>query len=461
MATWLVERPTGAVEPGHVLPVLRRPALGHFLLAADLLAFLLASIPAGINAADLLMLAVAVAVFSATGLYRARLALSWLDDLPYLLAGVLAGAVTRLAVAAAGGLALPARLGREMALFAGLVVAVRLVAYALARQVRARGLAQYSTLILGAGQVGVQLGRALVDHRELGLHVVGYLSVEPQLEDQVPPAPVLGGYDRLAEVIWQHRVRNVIVAFGTVTGADLVDLLRTCDRLDCEIFFVPRLFELQHTTRDMDWVWGVPLVRLRRRAFRASSWRLKRLFDVVVSGLGLLLLAPVLALIALAVRLDGGPGILFRQERVGLDGRSFTLLKFRSLRPADDRESQLHWSVTGDPRLRPVGRFLRRTSLDELPQLVNVLRGDMSLVGPRPERPYFVDRFAQDVPRYQSRLRVPAGVTGWSQIHGLRGDTSIAERASFDNYYVENWSLWGDVKIVLRTVASIFARPGG
>ena len=168
-----------------------------------------------------------------------------------------------------------------------------------------------------------------------------------------------------------------------------------------------------------------------------------------------------MAVCALAVRLEGGPGVLFRQERVGLDGRSFEVLKFRSLKPATALESASTWNIAHDDRLGPVGRFLRQTSLDELPQLWNIVNGDMSLVGPRPERPLFVEQFTQSIPRYPGRHRVPCGLTGWSQVNGLRGDTSIEERARFDNYYVENWSLWLDIKIIVRTVDQVLRRQGG
>ena len=183
--------------------------------------------------------------------------------------------------------------------------------------------------------------------------------------------------------------------------------------------------------------------------------------DITLSGAALVLLSPIMGACALAVRLEGGPGVFFRQERVGLDGRKFTVLKFRSLQPATDGESSTRWNVSRSDRLRPVGRFLRKTSLDELPQLWNVLRGDMSLVGPRPERPHFVKQFQDRVPRYIARHRVPAGLTGYAQVHGLRGDTSIEHRASFDNYYIENWSLWGDIKIMLRTVQEVVRARGG
>jgi exopolysaccharide biosynthesis polyprenyl glycosylphosphotransferase len=239
----------------------------------------------------------------------------------------------------------------------------------------------------------------------------------------------------------------------------MVDIVRTCDRMNTEIFVVPRLFELSQRSFGMDEVWGTPLMRLRRPAFRSRTWHLKRLLDIVVSLLLLLPLAPVLAACALAVRFEGGKGVIFRQQRVGLDGRVFELFKFRSMRASED-EANTRWNVSSDVRVGPVGRLLRRTSLDELPQLLNVLRGDMTLVGPRPERPHFVSQFTDELPRYLARHRVPAGLTGWAQIHGLRGDTSMKDRIRFDNYYIENWSLWFDVKILVRTVAAVLRREG-
>ena len=275
------------------------------------------------------------------------------------------------------------------------------------------------------------------------------------------PIRHLGGYGQLGEVIRRHAVRDVIVAYGGAKEEELVDILRTCDRLDVEVFVVPRLFELHNANRYTDEIWGVPLIRVRRAVYRSLWWRVKRLVDVVASALMLLFLAPVLAACALAVRLEGGPGVIFRQVRVGLDGRPFQVLKFRSLKPVDETESQTQWNIRHDDRLGPVGRFLRASSLDELPQLWNILRGDMSLVGPRPERPHFVQQFSTHIPRYTARHRVPAGLTGWAQAHGLRGDTSIEDRARFDNYYIENWSPWLDMKIVLKTVGQVVRRHGG
>jgi exopolysaccharide biosynthesis polyprenyl glycosylphosphotransferase len=252
----------------------------------------------------------------------------------------------------------------------------------------------------------------------------------------------------------------VVVAFGSAPESSVVDVIRTCGRMPCEIYVVPRFYELRGPGSDTETVWGIPLARLRRATFRTLTWRAKRVVDVAAAATAGVLLSPVLLACAVLVRLETGPNVLFRQQRLSLDGRSFDLLKFRSLRPQSDEESAQRWSVVDDQRIGPVGRFLRRTSLDELPQLWNILRGDMSLVGPRPERPHFVAEFSSRFPRYPDRHRVPAGLTGYAQINGLRGDTSIGDRARFDNQYIENWSLWLDVKILLRTVGQVVRGAG-
>ncbi|MDT0277369.1 sugar transferase [Blastococcus goldschmidtiae] len=399
-------------------------------------------------------------LFANGGLYRARLYLSVLDDLPSM--------VGRVAVA--GSLATVIGVfgdewaSRSILYFTGaflvLTVCTRAIAFALARQARKQQRMRHRALIVGGGEVGALLARTLIDRPESGLVPIGFLDDDPLLALEDWPVRHLGGNRDLLDVVRRWDVDHIIVAFGSAREAAVVDVLRECDRLACELLFVPRFYEVHSTGRDMELVWGIPLVRMRRAPFRSFSWRLKRALDVAFSVVAMLFLAPVLAACALAVRLSIGSPILFRQERVGLDGRPFTLLKFTSLRPVDSSESARHWNIAHDDRLTPVGKLLRRTSLDELPQLWNIVRGDMSLVGPRPERPYFVDEFTQKFPRYMARHRVPAGLTGTAQVHGLRGDTSIADRARFDNYYIENWSLWEDVKILLRTVSQVLGGAG-
>jgi exopolysaccharide biosynthesis polyprenyl glycosylphosphotransferase len=454
--------PTGSTAPGR-WSAFRTSRVALFLVALDVLAWAVgSSLTYERPRLDVALLAVMLILLAQGGSYRSRLTLSVLEDWTRLVGSTLAAAavVVSAEMVLSDGDGEPGLL-LTGALVAVLVVLLRAVGYALIRAARARGLVSHRTLVLGAGRVGAQIVQTLQQHPEYGLRVLGFLDSRPLLTGDELPAPVLGSNDELASTIAEHRIEDVVVAFGGLKEDQLIEVLRTCDRLECEIFFVPRLFELHAVNRDMDHIWGLPLIRHRRAAFRSGSWRVKRLLDVLVSAATLLLLAPLLVGLAVAVRLEGGPDILFRQTRVGLDGRPFELLKFRSLRPVDDEESATRWSISHDDRLGPVGRFLRASSLDELPQLWNILRGDMSLVGPRPERPHFVHSFSSSLPRYVARHRVPAGLTGWAQVHGLRGDTSIAERARFDNYYIENWSLALDLRILLMTVVSILTRRGG
>jgi exopolysaccharide biosynthesis polyprenyl glycosylphosphotransferase len=441
-----------------------RGGVRPYLLLGDVVAFVVATaITAPANPVHVVVLGVYVLVFYAAGLYRSRLNLSLLDDLPYIAAASLVGFALKLSLLALfPSVDPPPRQVLHALVLLAAVLLVRRIAYTVVRTARSRGKVRHRTLIVGAGPVGVRIASTLRDHGDYGLDPVGFIDSEPPSDDpSLLPAPVLGRYEQLGKVVRQHQIRDVIVAFGGVDEDALVDILRTCDRLDVEVFLVPRLFELHNANRYTDEIWGIPLVRVRRAVFRSPWWKVKRLFDVLISGLALVFLSPLLALCAVAVRYEGGPGIIFRQQRVGLDGRPFDVLKFRSLKPVNETESQTNWNIKHDDRLGPVGRFIRATSLDELPQLWNILRGDMSLVGPRPERPHFVQQFSTHIPRYTARHRVPAGLTGWSQAHGLRGDTSIEDRARFDNYYIENWSPWLDVKILLKTVGQVVRRQGG
>ncbi len=471
-------RQRSAPAPTQPIPVAkaRRPrdgVLGRFgvrpmLIACDGIAALVGSLVVhhGIERTNLVFVLVLVVVYSTGNLYRSRLSMSVLDDMPRLAGRWLAAvAITILTQTAFTRLRWEVQVVKwdlvaAAAVALGLVLVFRTACYALVRSLRKRRRVVHRTLVLGAGRVGAQVAEVLLDHPEYGLHPIGFLDSDPWLGPKELPLPILGRTDALYHVLTDHDVNNVVVAFGSMRESAMVDVIRTCDRLDTEIFIVPRLFELHHVSDDMDSVWGLPLVRLRRAARRSRGWQVKRAFDIAVSSVALLLVSPIMIIAALAVRLEGGPGIIFRQERVGVDGRRFKVMKFRSMKPVDETESQTNWNISNDDRLGPVGRFLRKSSIDELPQLINIVKGEMSLVGPRPERPHFVDQFCEAYPRYVARHRVPSGLTGWAQIHGLRGDTSIADRARFDNYYIENWSLWLDVKIMLRTVGSVIRGDG-
>lgn len=437
---------------------LRLPAL---LMGVDTLMTLPVLLLAGVPAWLALLGAVAFVVLAVgAGLSRSRFTLSVLDDLPALVGRALA--VSGFVLLATAWLEPTAVVVPWLVLLLPLTVVLgRAVAYPGVRALRRRGMAGHRVLVLGAGVVGRDLAQAMLEHPELGLDPVGFVDASPLGGPAGLPVPVVGSPDDLADVIVAKGVSHVIIAFTAMRESEMVETLRTCDRLQAEISVVPRLFELAHASRDTDEIDGITIERLRRAPFRSPMWGLKRAFDMLASGAALLLLSPLLAVVAVLVRVvDGGPGVLFRQERVGIDGRTFELLKFRSLRPTDEGESDTRWNIKDDDRMSWLGRILRRSSIDELPQLFNILRGDMSLVGPRPERPHFVAAFDDAYPRYGARHRVPSGLTGWAQIHGLRGDTSIEERARFDNYYIENWSLWLDIKILLRTVGSLTKGSG-
>ncbi len=383
-------------------------------------------------------------------LYASRLTLSVLDDLPSMVLAVALGtalaAVSPWGPPGSGGLSY---LGAASALLGGLVLS-RTLGYAGVHRARRTGRARHRAVVVGSGSLVERLVMTLQDHPECGLDVVGVL--RPGGDGEVMGHRHLGDHRDLPQVTAGLRASQVLVAWEGEEPDDLAPTLRACQRRGVTVFTVPGLHDLATAgSRSTDQAWGIPLARCTGPRMRGAALATKRAVDVTVAAVALAAIWPVLAVVAAAVRLEGGPGVLFRQERVGQDGRLFTIYKFRSLRPVDDTEQATHWSVGGDSRLGPVGRFIRKTSLDELPQLFNVLSGQMSLVGPRPERPFFVEEFSSTVPRYAERHRAPVGLTGWAQVNGLRGDTSIVERARFDNDYIDGWSLWLDVKILLRT----------
>jgi exopolysaccharide biosynthesis polyprenyl glycosylphosphotransferase len=382
-----------------------------------------------------------------------------------LLGGVAAAAITVAAgLPLRGGNAPPGLAGNGIVATAlGYVVLATLcrgVGYRLVRRSR-RQRAAVPALVVGTGRIGAEIIGHLRAHPEYGLRPVGFVDDSPRPPGDNLPAPLLGPLRDLARQVHRYRIGVIFVAFGKTPDGRLVDAVRMCDRLPCETYLVPRLFEVgTATAAGVEHVWGIPCVRLGAAPPRTWTWFAKRGTDVVLAAAGLLLVSPLLLLIAIAVRLDGGPGVLYRQDRLTAGGRRFGLVKFRSLRPQPAQAVADGRPLSNEERMGRTGRFLRRSSLDELPQLWNILRGQMSLVGPRPEQPHLAEELARTHERYRARLRVPAGLTGLAQIHDLRGDTSIAERLRFDNLYIENWSFWLDVKIVLRTLGSVFGMRG-
>jgi exopolysaccharide biosynthesis polyprenyl glycosylphosphotransferase len=417
------------------------------LLVADLMAFAVAAATTSTRTAAAVSAAAGL-VWLVLGLYSRRFTLSLLDDLPALALGVVSGT------------ALPAFLGwgtstevlRAASALLAVTLATRSAAYSVIRRQRLERREGFPAVVLGSGPVATTLVERVLAHPETGLRLVGTLDQDPAgpstgtgtAQMLSSGLPLLGTAADLERVVSEHLVRDVIVCDASLTSTELVEVLRTCSRLPLQIHVVPPFLQTRRMFAASDQVWGVPLERLRSSTLNGAARRVKRLMDVIVAGVALLLLAPVLAAAALAVRCELGPGVIFRQQRVGLGGRHFQLLKLRSM-PHPDVGIERPWSIRDAVPLGPVGSFIRAYSLDELPQLYNVLVGDMSLVGPRPERPVFVEQFSNEVSGYAHRHRVPVGVTGLAAVEGLRGDTSVRDRAYFDNWYIEIWSLWLDV----------------
>ncbi|CAN5601312.1 undecaprenyl-phosphate glucose phosphotransferase [soil metagenome] len=324
------------------------------------------------------------------------------------------------------------------------------------------------TLIIGGGQLAHQIIARTQQMAEYGLCPVGVLDREPPDRsvklDGLPiyDVPYLGTPAQFADAARATNAEELIIAFADVPHEDLVAAIRGAHQLGIRVWLVPRLFDTVGESARVEHLGGMPLLVLKHVNPHGWQFLLKGVIDRTLSSVGLLLISPIFLTLALLVRLSSPGPIFFKQKRVGRDGKPFDCYKFRSMRPPTAAEATFELKtgsapggVEGVDRRTPIGKFMRKTSLDELPQLLNVINGDMSLVGPRPERPEFVELFDAQIRRYGERHRVKAGVTGWAQVNGLRGQTSIADRAEWDNYYIENWSVWLDIKILLLTVPAM------
>jgi exopolysaccharide biosynthesis polyprenyl glycosylphosphotransferase len=330
-----------------------------------------------------------------------------------------------------------------------------------------------NTLIVGAGQVGHLAAKRLLEDPALGMRPIGFLDKEPLDVDHT--LPVLGASYDLEQVVRDHDVEHLLVAFSTAPPHVLLDIVRRSWALGVTVMVVPRLYEVEGRRAWTEHLGALPIITLDPPRPHSWPFAVKYALDRVVAAVALAALAPLLAVVAVAILVDSGRPILFRQKRVGLDGRVFEMLKFRTMRgtPEAGGELDAEWAAmaTGggappdsaahtDDRRTRLGSALRKLSIDELPQLWNVLRGDMSIVGPRPERLHYVELFEQSIDRYPERHRVKSGLTGWSQVNGLRGETSLEDRVEWDNFYIENWSPWLDLKILFKTIPALAAGDG-
>jgi exopolysaccharide biosynthesis polyprenyl glycosylphosphotransferase len=326
---------------------------------------------------------------------------------------------------------------------------------ALRNLLRNRGVGTDRLLIVGTGEVARIIIQRVLWSPRLGYELVGI--VDGAVEGgELLGVPVLGRPEQLPELIEDERIDEVIIAMPEKGHREVVRVMSYCERGRVSIKVFPDIFQFVASEADIDDLGGLPLLSIRNYAMRGYRLIFKRLMDLAGAAVGLTIFSPLMVLTALAIKLESPGPVFFIQERMGLDGNPFLMVKFRSMRQDAEKEGP-GWTTEDDPRRTKLGAFLRRLEMDEMPQFINVLLGEMSLVGPRPEQPYYVNLFQQSVPRYMERHREKAGMTGWAQVNGLRGDTSIVERTKYDLWYTENWSILLDIKIILRTFWQIFA----
>jgi exopolysaccharide biosynthesis polyprenyl glycosylphosphotransferase len=390
------------------------------------------------------------------GLYREQRARPFVDE-----AAAIAGAVsigTLLAVSLTSFLfrhtLFDFEYSRGMVIYAWLLT-ILLVSLAhlahrtLTARLRDRGWGEMRVIVVGSGDVGQMILQKLLHSPGMGYRVVGV--VQGSSGQPLRGVPVLGTVEQLPDLIAEHAIDEVIIGEPEATHQEMLRLIALCERGQAETKIFPDLFQIMASEISIGDLNGLPLLNVRDVALRGWQLGLKRAMDLVGSAIGLVFLSPFMLLLAVLIKLDSPGPVFYAQERMGLDGKSFWCLKFRSM-CADAEKDGPGWTVKDDPRCTRMGAFLRRHNLDEVPQLINVLLGEMSLVGPRPERPVYVEQFRRSIPRYMERHREKAGLTGWAQVNDLRGDTSISERTKYDLWYIENWSLMLDIKILLRTI---------
>ncbi len=394
----------------------------------------------------------------AVGLYRAGRIRSYLDELFGLFR---AWVFASMALVTVTYFFAPVRYSRLVlafffALSILLLAAERLLFRRLLQAIRRRGYNLKDVLVVGAGTLGRRVLRVLHDHRELGFRLAGVLSRHAEkVGEEIEGTPIIGTLDDLERLLSERRVDQVVIALPLEEQGALPGLMGVLSASTADVKVVPDLVQYVTLSGGVEEFGGLPVLSLQHGPMQGWNGVSKRLFDAIFCTLALLVASPLMLACALLVRLESAGPILYRQERMGMDGRRFDILKFRTMR-TDAEAGGARFASPGDPRVTRAGAWMRKLSLDELPQLWNVLCGDMSLVGPRPERPVFIEEFRRQIPRYQLRHKVKAGITGWAQVNGLRGQTSIEKRIEFDLYYIENWSLMLDVKILARTVAGGF-----
>ena len=330
----------------------------------------------------------------------------------------------------------------------------RLALRSVLNKMRTLGYNQRHIVILGSGNVGQQVAETLSDSIETGFNLKAFFTNDSGAAGikEVSPQLVTGKIKESFDYISRNHVDQVWIAMPISKVKQIQVILKGLSHSTADIRLVPDIFGFQLINQSVSTVAGLPVVNLSLTPMDGANRYIKAFEDKLLAALILLAISPLLAILAIGVKLSSPGPVFYRQERVSWYGKSFYMYKFRSMPVGIENNSGAVWAKAGEKRATPFGAFLRKNSLDELPQFWNVLKGDMSIVGPRPERPVFVDKFKDEIPGYMQKHKVKAGITGWAQIHGWRGDTDLQQRIEHDLHYIENWSLWLDIKIIFMTI---------
>jgi exopolysaccharide biosynthesis polyprenyl glycosylphosphotransferase len=324
-----------------------------------------------------------------------------------------------------------------------------------------KGIGVARALIIGTGPVAQTVAEKMKRYPQYGFSFHGFISTEPDdVGKENEQGEIIGSIADLRKLVRDLDIDEVLITQPNLERDKVFSIIQDCEREITEFRIVPDLLELLASEVSVEEIGGIPFFSIKETPLQGWNLVTKRIFDILISTFLLVLLAPLFALVMVLIKRDSSGSIIYKQERLGYDGNLFTLYKFRSMFEDAEQNTGPVWAKPNDPRVTRVGAVLRKYNVDELPQLLNVFKGDMSLVGPRPERPYFVEKFKDKVPRYMRRHRVKSGMTGWAQVNGLRGTSSIIQRVKYDLYYIENWSLWLDVKILVMTLFR-FKNPQG
>ena len=315
-----------------------------------------------------------------------------------------------------------------------------------------RGFGIRNVIIVGTDETAKAIAFKIQKHVALGYKIIGYISDSSPHQNLWCRDKVLGEISEIPKIARDKNIDKIIFASSNVSNKDILDIILKCTELNVDFTIVPGVYEIVTSRVNVDDIDGIPVIGLKESPLQGFNLLLKRAFDLTLSAVLLIILSPLLLALLIAIKLNSKGPVLYNQERVGQDNKILTMYKFRSMHMDAEERTGPVWAQEKDPRRTKVGAFMRKMSFDELPQLLNIIRGNMSLIGPRPERPFFVEQFKNDILGYMSRHRIKPGITGWAQVNGLRGNTSIAERTKYDLYYIENWSIAFDLKILVRTI---------